>query len=90
MKKLIIILIILIILLGAGYYIYKNFIEIGGMDEYVPEEEISEEQYRQTIVSLYYKNKDTGKLMRDARRCDATLLIENPYKVLVRTFNGRT
>lgn len=51
--------------------------------EYTPEEEISEEQLRQTLVTLYFKNKDNGNLMPEARLIDAKLLLENPYVTLV-------
>ncbi len=51
--------------------------------EYQPEEEISNEQMRQTIVSLYYKNKETGELMPEGRIIDSKKLLGNPYKKLV-------
>lgn len=51
--------------------------------EYTPQEEISEEQLRQTLVTLYFKNKDAGHIMPEARLIDAKLLLENPYITLV-------
>lgn len=51
--------------------------------EIVPGEEITEEQERQTIISLYYMNSETKSLVPEARVIDAKNLLENPYKRLV-------
>ncbi len=51
--------------------------------EYTPQEEISSKQERQTLVTLYFKNKETKMLMPEARLIDAKLLVENPYATLV-------
>ena len=53
------------------------------IQEYIPEEEISEQQNMQTLVTLYYNNSETGELLPEARLIDAKSLIENPYKSLV-------
>lgn len=53
------------------------------INEYTPLEEITEEQARQTVISLFYKNKNTGELIPEARRVDSKNLLENPYKYLV-------
>ncbi|MCI8393775.1 MAG: GerMN domain-containing protein [Clostridia bacterium] len=50
--------------------------------EITPGEEITEEQERQTIISLYYMNSETNTLMPEARIIDVKNLIENPYKSL--------
>lgn len=52
--------------------------------EITPGEEITEEQERQTIVSLYYINTDTNTLLPEARVIDVKNLLENPYDTLVR------
>lgn len=52
-------------------------------EEFIPEEEITEEQARQTIVSLYFPNKDTEELMPEARLVDIRDIINNPYEKLV-------
>ena len=49
----------------------------------VTQEEISERQERQTLVTLYFVNKETGVLMPEARLIDAKLLTQNPYSTLV-------
>ena len=53
------------------------------IQEYVPEEEITEEQYRQTIVSLFFENKETKELVPEARMIDIKELIDNPYEKLI-------
>ena len=51
--------------------------------EYVPEEEITEEQLRQTIVSLYFPDKENGELMPEARLVDIKEIMNNPYEKLI-------
>lgn len=75
--------IILILLISIVTYIaYKQFNKENVNTYYIPEE-ITEEQLRQTIVSLYYKNKETNKLMPEARLIDAKDLCNNPYEKLI-------
>lgn len=78
----------LIVILIAGYFGIryakekekeKNKFE----EEFIPEEEITEEQARQTIVSLYFQNKDTEELMPEARLVDIKDIMSNPYEKLV-------
>ena len=80
-KKIIIIFsILLIIILIGGYFAIKYVKEKQGentkSEEYIPQEEISEEQLRQTIVSLYFPSKETKELVPEARLVN--LLIEGP------------
>ena len=49
----------------------------------MPEEEISDEQMRQTIVSLYFYNNETKELISEGRLIDARDLLENPYQKLM-------
>lgn len=86
-KRTLIILIAIIIILGIiGYYIniqiQKNK-EKNQIIEYTPAEEITEEQLRQTIVSLYYNNKDTNILIPEARSIDVKELTKDPYLTLI-------
>ncbi len=79
-KRIIIIVIIILLIIGIslGVYYYINREEKSDeIVEYTPQEEISEEQLRQTMVSLYYKNEE--QLMPEARLIDVKDLIENPY-----------
>ncbi len=84
MKKKLIIIVsaVIIILVGIMTYFYLTKEKTVSV-EYQPEEEITNEQMRQTIVSLYYKNKDTKELMPEGRVIDSKELLENPYKKLV-------
>lgn len=77
-------LVLLAIVLG-GYLIYKNIVLNNDKDitEYIPQEEISDEQMRQTIITLYYKNKETGEIMPEARKVDVNVLAKSPYEYLV-------
>ncbi len=51
--------------------------------EITPLEEITEEQERETMISLYFTNIENYALMPEARVVDAKILLENPYKALV-------
>ena len=48
----------------------------------IPQNTITDEQMRQTIISLYYRNKETGELMPEGRLIDVKTLLNNPYKTL--------
>ena len=74
--------IIIIIFIIVGVYIFiKNREEENTITEYVPQEEITEEQLRQTIVSLYFKNENG--LIPEARLIDVKELINNPYEKII-------
>ncbi len=79
------IILIVLILLGVGYIIYNNIKnnkeEI--IYEYTPQEEITGEQLRQTVITLYFLNPDTYELTPEARQIDAKELIDNPYELLI-------
>lgn len=53
------------------------------VEAYTPEEEITDEQMRRTMVSLYFYNNETGELSQESRLIDAVELLENPYGRLV-------
>ena len=46
-------------------------------------EEISEEQSRQTIVTLYFQNKETKELVPEARMVDIKEMVNTPYDKLI-------
>lgn len=75
------ILITCIIVVGIFLIIQKNKNE--EFNEIEPAEEITEEQMRSTIVTLYYQNKETNELMPEGRMVDAKELLTNPYVVLI-------
>lgn len=51
--------------------------------QYEPQEEISGEQERKTIISLYFVNKKSKEITPEARMIDVKDLINEPYKVLI-------
>ena len=76
-------LVLLVVILGVViYYFNKNKLEETNeiVQEYVPAEEVSDEQLRSTIISLYFVNKDSGEINPEARTININLLLENPYK----------
>lgn len=87
-KKIVIIFsVLLIILIIGGYFVIKYLKqkdESGEIaEEYTPQEEISEEQLRQTIVTLYFISKDTKEITPEARLVDIKDIITNPYENLI-------
>ena len=85
-KKKIIAIITLIILIIIAIFIYNNISIEKNVDEYqdyTPEDEISEEQMRQTKVILYFANSETGELESEIKIVDANLLINEPYKEIM-------
>ena len=85
-KKKIIAIITIIVIIIMVWFIYNNISIEKTVDEYqdyTPEEEISEEQLRQTKIMLYFANSETGELENEIKLVDANTLIENPYKELV-------
>ncbi|MGN1327689.1 MAG: GerMN domain-containing protein [Clostridia bacterium] len=83
LKKIIIILIVIIVIIIGAIYFIKNRQKQDTYKEYEPEQEISEEQERQTMISLYFINKTTRKVEPEARLIDVKELITNPYEVLI-------
>ena len=79
--KLIVIGIVFIILIALLFFIKVEKKE--EVVEYIPEEEITDEESRKTIVSLYFFNKETKNLEIEARLIDSKTLLKNPYEELV-------
>ncbi len=79
------IILIVLILLGVGYIIYNNVKNNKEqvIYEYTPEEEITGEQLRQTVITLYFLDPNTYALSPEARQIDAKELIDNPYELLI-------
>ena len=88
-KKKIIAIITLILIIAAVYFIYRNIsiekIENNADEyqDYTPQEEISEEQMRQTKVVLFFKNAETGELESEIKIVEANTLIKEPYKEII-------
>ena len=75
----------MILLIGGFFAIryVKNKEKETVVEEYVPEEEITEEQVRQTIVSLYFPNKETNELNPEARLIDIKEIMNNAQEKLI-------
>lgn len=73
---------IIAILTSISFYIFKQLSTID-FNEYVPQQEISDEQFRQTYVKLYFKGIDSNTLQCENRAIDSKELISNPYLTLV-------
>lgn len=84
MKRIIIILIIICLIIAAIFGVYYFLVQNREIDiiEYTPQEEISEEQMRQTIVSLYFKSGE--ELVPEARLIDVKQLLNNPYEEILK------
>lgn len=88
MKKRIIIFGLLLVIILGTYFLASHFWKGEEQnnkqyEEYTPQEEISEAQYRETIVNLYFLTKDSKELMAEAIAIDAKTLSTNPYKKLI-------
>ena len=87
MKK--IIIFILIIIIGSiTFFIIKNRqnnaeTNLNNLTDYTPEEEITTEQLRETILTLYFLEPQTQKLKSEGKIIDSSSLLENPYKYIV-------
>ena len=86
-KKIILLfLVLLIIIFIVGFFAIK-YVKNKKADEiqneYIPEEEISDEQLRETIVSLYFPDKETNLLKPEARLVNVKELMQSPYNILI-------
>ena len=52
-------------------------------NEFIPEEEISDNEIRKTIVSVYFKNIETNTLVPESICIDVKELADNPYMKLL-------
>lgn len=79
-----VVLLIIIFIIGCFAIKYvKDKKENEIQDEYTPQEEISDEQLRETIVSLYFPDKESNSLKPEARLVNVRELIINPYEILI-------
>ena len=87
-KKIIILFSSLLIIILIGGYWGINYVKNkkqanNSVEEFIPQEEISDEQVRQTIVSLYFISKETRELVPEARLIDIKEIINDPCDKLV-------
>lgn len=82
--RIIIVILIIAIIIGLiTYYVLKNKQPKEEFAEYIPQEEITDEQLRQTVVSIYFKFPETNSLVAEAKLIDAKLLLNDPYTKLI-------
>lgn len=85
-KKRIITIIVFIAIIIGIFFIFKN-IEIKKVEDeyqdYIPQEEISEEQETQTKIILYFENTETGELEAETQIIEVKKLLNEPYKEMV-------
>ena len=62
-----VILLIIILLIAVWSYINGDEEVINDVQEIVPSEEITDEQLRNTSISLYFVNKETGEIEVESR-----------------------
>ena len=79
MQKYIIIIIIGLISIIGMYIVFNVDIE----KEYIPESEVEEVDLRRTIITLFFKNKETGELTEENRLIDSKELLKNPYQSII-------
>lgn len=86
-KKIVLLFVIMLVFIFViGFFsikYVKEKKEIEVQNEYIPEQEISEEQLRETIVSLYFIDKETNMIKPEARLVNVKDIIKSPYNVLV-------
>ena len=86
-KILFLLILVLIIILTILFFIVKSFNSENQssekIQEYTPAEEISEAQFRETTVSLYFLDKNSNTLKSEGKLIDSALLLQNPYKELI-------
>lgn len=79
MQKWIILIVIAIILIVGTIIVLNIDIET----EYVPETEVSQTALRKTIITLYFRNKENGKIDKETKLIDSKLLLRDPYQELL-------
>lgn len=80
MYGIIILLIIFIIIIG---YIVINNRKNKSIYEFIPFEEISEEQLRKTNISLYFENKENKEIDKEIVQIDSKELLNKPEEKLL-------
>lgn len=82
-SKIIIFILIILVVLSIIFMLSKKNSKTENYESYEPEEEITDAQNRQTLVSLFFINKNTRAVEPEARLVDVKDLVENPYGKLL-------
>lgn len=82
-KTLIIIIVLVIAISITGILLWSN--RSKNMEENViqPQEEITDEQMRTALVTLYYMNKEIKELTPEGKMIDVKKLLADPYETLI-------
>ncbi len=85
LKLFLLVLTMVLMIACIGYYIAQKFQQKKAdyFQDYTPQEEISEEQYRSTVVKLYFVDKNSQQLVAENRSVDAKTLILDPCLTLM-------
>lgn len=82
MKKIVILVVIMITMISS--FVYLVVVNTGeNKNEYIPEEEISDKNLRNTILTLYFENNENGEIQTEARMIDSKDLLNEPYSYLI-------
>ena len=81
----IIIILLIIFILFIGYAVINNKKKNKNykINEYIPEEEITDAQMRETNVKLFFWNEENNCLEEEIRKIDSKKLLENPEKKII-------
>ncbi len=85
-KKIVIIIGIILAISIIFFLIFSHLTDkssSNSISEYTPEEEISQDEIRKTIVSVYFKNIETNTLVPESVCIDVKELADNPYMKLL-------
>ncbi len=78
-----VIAVLIIGIVGVTIYLLTNKGTGVSQNEIQPQEEVADNTMRQTIVTLYYQNKETKELMPEGRMVDSKTLLTDPYATLM-------
>lgn len=79
-------IIIILIILGVIFFLNHAQPDENANNEiveYTPEEELSDDEIRKTIISLYFKNTETNSLIAESKCIDVKDLSKDPYTYLI-------
>lgn len=79
------IIVLILFIVGIGILVVNNHRKNKNniIEEYTPEQEISDEQLRKTNIILYFCDASTGELATEIRQIDSKSLLENPERKLI-------
>ena len=82
-KTLVIIIVLVIAIAITGILLWSNRSKNTEENVIQPQEEITDEQMRTALVTLYYMNKETKELTPEGKMIDVKKLLTDPYETLI-------